>query len=178
MIKPKVAAALNKQINAEFYAAYLYLSASSFLDREGFPGMSRWMRAQYEEELVHALKIVDFVYNRGGEVVLEAIEKPAAEFGSPLGVYEAALEHERRVTAMIDELYFLASEEKDRASQVFLEWFVTEQVEEEGQVSDAIDQLKLAGDSGAGLLLLDRELGLRPAASISTPIAGAGAGAG
>ena len=175
MIKPTLAAALNKQINAEFYASYLYLSASSFLENKGFPGMARWMRAQYEEELVHALKIVDFMHDRDGEVVLEAIDKPAAEFGSPLGVYEAALEHEQRVTAMIDDLCFLAAEEKDRASQVFLEWFVTEQVEEEDSVREVIDQLKLAGDSGAALLLVDRELGQRPATSITVPGGEAGA---
>jgi ferritin len=169
MIKPKLAEALNKQVNAEFYASYLYLSASAYLENEGLPGMARWMRAQYEEELVHALKIVDFLYERGGRIILESIAKPPAEFGTPLNVFEAALEHEQKVTAMIDDLYSLAVEEKDPASQVFLEWFVTEQVEEESNVSGVIDQLKMAGDGGPALLMMDRQLGERPATSITTP---------
>ena len=105
MINPTMTATMNKQITAEFYAAYLYLSASSFLQKEGYPGMARWIRAQYEEELTHALRIVDFMYDRDGVVELGALKQPPSGFGSPLGVYEAALEHEKLVTKMIDDLY-------------------------------------------------------------------------
>ncbi len=178
MIKPTMTAAINKQITAEFYAAYLYLSASSFLEKKSYPGMARWMRAQYEEELTHALRLVDFMYDRDGTVTLGAIKQPPAEFGSPLGVYEAALEHEQLVTGMIDDLYALATQERDFASQVCLEWFVTEQVEEEKNVTEVIDQLRLVGDDGPGLLMLDRELGQRPATSITVAADGGGAEAG
>jgi ferritin len=153
--------AMNEQIRNEFFSAYQYLSMAAFCESENLPGFGHWMRAQAREETAHAMKFYDFVLERNGRVVLREIEGPLVEFGSPLEVFERALEHERKVTAMINDLYGLAVRENDYASQTFLQWFVLEQVEEEKNAGDVVETLKMVGDKSEALFLLDRELGRR-----------------
>ncbi len=161
MIHSKVQAALNAQINKEFYSAYLYLSMSAHFEAQNLPGFAKWTRMQADEEKEHALKIFDFVNERGGRVVLEAIEKPQTEWGSPLEVFEAVLEHEKKVTQSIHDLYALAVKENDYATQVMLHWFIEEQVEEEANASLLVEQLRMAADHRGALLHLDRHAGKR-----------------
>jgi ferritin len=153
--------AMNEQMKSEFYAAYQYLSMAAYCESENLPGFAHWMRTQAREETQHAMKFYDFILDRNGRVVLQAVEEPVVEFGSPLEVFERALEHEQRVTAMINDLYGLAVRENDYASQTFLQWFVTEQVEEEKNAGDVVETLKMIGDRSEALFLLDRELGRR-----------------
>lgn len=153
--------ALNEQIKHEFYAAYLYLGMMAYFERRSLGGFAHWMRLQAREEVGHAMRLVDFVLDRGGTVELKAIERPDTDYDSPLEVMRAALEHERRVTGMIDRLYELALEHKDHPAQVLLQWFVTEQVEEEKSAGDIVDRLEIGGDSGSALLALDERLGRR-----------------
>jgi ferritin len=153
--------AMNEQMKSEFYAAYQYLSMAAYCESENLPGFAHWMRTQAQEETLHAMKFYDFILDRNGRVVLQAVEEPVVEFGSPLEVFERALEHEQRVTAMINDLYGLAVRENDYASQTFLQWFVTEQVEEEKNAGDVVETLKMIGDRSEALFLLDRELGRR-----------------
>jgi ferritin len=153
--------AMNEQMKNEFYAAYQYLSMAAYCESENLPGFANWMRAQAREETEHAMKFYDFILDRNGQVVLQAIEGPVVEFGSPLEVFERALEHEQKVTAMINDLYGLAVKENDYASQTFLQWFVTEQVEEEKNTGDVVETLKMIGDKSEALFLLDRELARR-----------------
>ena len=155
--------AINAQINAEMYSAYLYLSMSAHFEDEGFPGFANWTRMQYEEEMVHAMKLFDFVNERGGRVVLQAIEQPPVEFGAPAEIFEEILAHEQKVTSLINGLYDVALSEKDYAAQVMLHWFIEEQVEEEDSVSTMIDQFELAGDNKQALWHLDQAAGNRPA---------------
>ena len=162
-ISEKLQDAINKNINAEIYSAYLYLSMSAYFEAISLRGFAHWMRAQHDEELSHALKLFDYVNDRNGRVALQAIDQPTVEFTSPLDVMQQTLEHERQVTSMIDELYTLAHSEKDNATHVLLEWFFEEQVEEEKAVSEIIEQLKLVGDDGTGMLILDARLGEREA---------------
>ncbi|MDH5299385.1 MAG: ferritin, partial [Desulfobulbaceae bacterium] len=124
-------------------------------------GMATWMRMQAQEELFHGIKMYDFVHGRGGKVVLEAIAKPAGKWKSPLAVFEAVLQHEQKVTGLINDLANLALDERDHATNIFLQWFVTEQVEEEASASTVVNKLKLIGNDANGLFVLDRELGLR-----------------
>ncbi len=161
MLGKKIQDAMNEQIKNEFYSAYQYLSMAAYCESVNLPGFAHWMRAQSREETEHALKFFDFILDRGGRVVLQAMEQPVVEFGSPLEVFERALEHERKVTAMINDLYGLAVRENDYASQTFLQWFVTEQVEEEKNAGDVVETLKMIGDKSEALFLLDRELGQR-----------------
>ena len=153
--------AMNEQIKNEFFSAYQYLSMAAYCESENLPGFAQWMRAQAQEETEHAMKIYNFILDRNGRVVLRGIEEPVVDFGSPLEVFEQALEHEQKVTAMINDLYGLAVGENDYASQTFLQWFVTEQVEEEKNAGDVVDTLKMIGDKSEALFLLDRELGQR-----------------
>ncbi len=156
-------AGINDQVAKEFYAAYLYLSMAAYCDGKNLPGFAHWMRMQFQEELGHALRLFDFVLERGGQAELQAIDKPPVDFGSPLDVMKAALAHEQKVTASINRLYELADKEKDYPTQLMLQWFITEQVEEERSVGDIIAQLELAGDGGPALLMMDRQLaGRRP----------------
>lgn len=157
----KVQEGLNEQIRRELYAAYLYLSMMNYFEAEGLPGFAHWMRFQAREELAHAMKIVDFVNDAGGRVELGAIDQPPVDFDSPAAVMRQALEHERHVTADINGLYELAADQADYAAQVMLQWFVTEQVEEEKVAKELVDQLELAGDSGGALLVLDQKLARR-----------------
>ena len=162
MLSEKMQKALNKQINAEFYSAYLYLAFSTYFESANLPGFAHWMRIQYQEETMHGLKIFDNIIERGGEVVLDKIDKPELKVDSPLATFEQTLEHERKVTGLINELAALAVKEQDFATQNFLQWFVNEQVEEEANASKLVQQLKLIGESSGGLFMLDRELSSRP----------------
>jgi ferritin len=163
MLSEKLSRAINAQINHELYSGYLYLSMAAYFDGESLPGFAHWMRAQAAEEQEHALKFYDYVYERGGTVTLAAIDGPPTEFASPLAVFEQTLAHERKVTGLINDLYALAVEDKDYASQVFLQWFISEQVEEEDNATQIIDTLKRVGEKGQALVMLDRELGRRGA---------------
>ena len=163
MLSEKLSHAINAQINHELYSAYLYLSMAAYFDGESLPGFAHWMRAQAAEEQEHALKFYDYVYERGGRVTLAAIDGPPTEFASPLAVFEQTLVHERKVTGLINDLYALAVEDKDYASQVFLQWFISEQVEEEDNATQIIETLKRVGEKGQPLFMLDRELGQRGA---------------
>jgi ferritin len=161
MLGKEIQDAMNEQMKNEFYAAYQYLSMAAYCESENLPGFAHWMRTQAREETQHAMKFYDFILDRNGRVVLQAVEEPVVEFGSPLEVFERALEHEQRVTAMINDLYGLAVRENDYAGQTFLQWFVTEQVEEEKNAGDVVETLKMIGDRSEALFLLDRELGRR-----------------
>jgi ferritin len=162
MLKPRIEDALNKQINAELFSSYLYLSMSAWLESQGLKGMAHWMRIQVQEEDIHAKKFIDFISECGGRVLLTAIEAPRTDWNSPLEVFDEACQHESKVTALINNLVDLAVSERDHAANNFLQWFVTEQVEEEASAAEIRDKLKLAGDNGAVLYMIDRELGQRP----------------
>jgi ferritin len=164
MLGVEIQDAMNEQIKNELYSAYQYLSMAAYCDSVNLPGFASWMRAQAREEADHAMKFYDFILDRNGRVVLRGIEGPVVEFGSPLGVFEWALGHEQKVTAMINDLYGLAVRENDYASQAFLQWFVTEQVEEEKNAGNVVETLKMVGDKSEALFLLDRELGQRGSA--------------
>ena len=153
--------AVSKQIGQEFFAGYFYLAISAHFERESLLGFARWMRAQAQEELTHAMKLFDFMNHRGANPRLKSVPAPPSEFGSPLSLFEAALEHERQVSRLIHELYDLAGNEHDHATQLELQWFITEQVEEESMIGAVVDQLRMAGDNKAALLMLDREMGAR-----------------
>jgi ferritin len=158
MLGKAVQDAMNDQIKNELYSAYQYLAMAAYCESANLPGFAHWMRTQAREETEHAMKFYDFILDRSGRVVLQTIDQPVADFSSPLEVFEQALEHEQMVTAMINDLYGLAVTENDYASQTFLQWFVTEQVEEEKNAGDVVETLKMVGDKSEALFLLDREL--------------------
>jgi ferritin len=158
MLSPAMQDALNGQITKEFYASHLYLAMSAYFESLNLKGFAHWMRIQSDEEREHALKLFNFILERGGSVELGAIEQPPSEFGSPIEIFQASLGHERKVTASINDLYSRAAVENDYASQVFLHWFIEEQVEEEANASEMIDRLHMAGDNKAALLMLDTEM--------------------
>jgi len=170
MLSKKMEKALNEQVNAEMYSAYLYLSMESYFKSLNLNGFANWMRVQTQEEMMHAMKIYDFINERGGRVLLKPIEGPQTKWDSPLAVFEAVLAHEQKVTGLINNLVDLAIEEKDHATNSFLQWFVTEQVEEESSADDNVKQLKMMEKAPGGMYMLDRELGQR----IFTPPAAAG----
>jgi ferritin len=153
--------AINEQIRNELYSGYVYLAMSAHFEEQNLTGFANWMRLQAQEELAHGMRLFDYLLDRGGRVVLEGIEQPPTDWGTPLQIFEHALEHERRVTGMIDALYDLAREKRDNATQVALQWFITEQVEEEASADAAVDQLRRAGDNAAALLMLDQKFGAR-----------------
>lgn len=161
MLSEKMVDALNEQINKEMYSAYLYLAMSSYAEFKGLKGFSNWYRVQYQEEMEHAMRIYDYVQEQGAQVKLKAIEQPSSDFGTPLQILEKTLEHEQFVTKLINNLVDLAIKEKDHASQIFLQWFVTEQIEEESNVNEILDKLKLAGKNGNGLFMIDKDLAAR-----------------
>ena len=163
MLNPTVQQALNDQVQKEFHSAYIYLSMAAYFEAENFAGAASWMRQQAAEEQAHAMKIFDFIIDRGGRVTLEAIDAPPATFASPLAVFEASYAHEQKVTKSIHDLYALAVKEGDYPTQVMLQWFIDEQVEEEKNASAIMAQLKMVGDSPAGLLMIDRQLAARSA---------------
>ena len=161
MLTKKVEAAMNDQLQKELQSAYVYLGMSAWAEAAAYPGMAAWLRHQWEEELAHAMRFYNFIVDRGAQVVLAELGAPKVSYASPLAVFEAALEHERSVTRSINGLYELVGKEKDFASQAWLDWFATEQVEEEKTVGQIVDDLKRIGDRGDGLYLLDKELGTR-----------------
>ena len=161
MLSEKMRDALNTQINREIYSAYLYLSMSAYSTSIGLKGFANWFMVQYNEEMSHAMKLYDYVNNQGGQIKLMAIDEPPTAFESVLDMFEKTLTHEKKVTAYINELVDIAIEEHDHATGIFLQWFVTEQIEEEGNDNDIIARLKLIGEDGNGLLMLDKELAAR-----------------
>jgi len=165
MLNEKVQSAINEQIKDELYSAYLYLSMAAYCEAENMPGMANWMKMQAQEESTHAMKFFDFINERGGRVVLQAIDQPATAFESALDVFEKTLEHEQKVTALINDLYTLALEENDYATQMMLHWFIEEQVEEESTVTEILGKLRMIGDNTSALMMFDRELGQRGASA-------------
>jgi ferritin len=161
MLKDSVLNAINEQINAEMYSSYLYLSMAAHFEAANLSGCANWMRMQSREELSHAMKFFDYVFDQGGAVTLKAIAQPPTTFGAPLPVFQQVLEHEQKVTALIHALYATAVKENDYASQGLLQWYVNEQVEEEKNATKIVEELKLVGDSGASLFLVDRQLAAR-----------------
>lgn len=161
MIQERMEQALIRHLNAEIYSAYLYGAMSSYFLSVNLPGFANWMRVQVQEEMLHATKFYDFIHARGGRVILKAIEEPPAQWASSLDAFEAALAHERKVTGLINTLVDLAVEAKDHATQIFLQWFVTEQVEEEDNAQQIIQKINLMGDAKGSLYMLDRELAQR-----------------
>ena len=161
MLSKKVQKAINEQINAELYSAYLYLSMSAWFDSMNLKGFANWMRVQYQEETFHALKFYDYVLSRQGEIKLASIDAPPTSWKSPLNVFEETLKHEQHVTSLINNLAFLAQDEKDLASGILLQWYVTEQIEEEANADAILQKLKLAGDNPGALFMIDNELAAR-----------------
>ncbi|MBD3306934.1 ferritin [candidate division KSB3 bacterium] len=163
MISKKMEEALNKQINAEFYSSYLYLSMAADFEAKNLDGFAIWMKVQAQEEWGHGMKIYTYINEQQGKVQLGMIEAPPIQWGSPLEAFEAAYQHEQKVTAMINDLVGIAIDEKDHASHIFLQWFVNEQVEEESTASGIVEKLKMIGDRPQGLFMIDRELARRQA---------------
>ena len=161
MIGNRMQEALNAQIKHELESAYIYLSMAAYFESLGLEGMARWMRVQSGEEVEHAMKFFDHITERDGRVELFSLAQPEKEWASPLEAFKAAYEHEQFITGKINELMKIAADEQDHAAGILLQWFVTEQVEEEASTSHVVGMLKRIGDSGHGLLLLDHELGTR-----------------
>lgn len=163
----KIQDALNKQLNAELYSSYLYLSMSACLELKNLMGMASWMRTQAREELEHAMKYFNFIHERNGQVTLTQVDAPETQWDSPLDVFENAYQHERSISKMIHEIVDLSISENDHAANNFLQWFVTEQVEEEATVLLIVEKLKMIGDSGVAVFMLDAELAHREITSSS-----------
>lgn len=161
MFNPKIQNAFNRQLNAELFSAYLYLSMSAYLEPQNLKGIARWMRIQAQEELLHAMKFFTFINERGGKVILAQIEAPRTEWSGPLDAFEDTCRHEAKVTGLINDLVDLSLSEKDHAANAFLQWFVTEQVEEEATAQEIRDKLRLVGDNPVAWYMIDQELGQR-----------------
>lgn len=159
MLDAKLESALNEQINHELASAYLYLSMAAHFEAGNLPGSAKWMRRQAKEEQVHAMKIFDYVNDRDGRVRLQAVAQPPVEFGSTLEVWERTLAHEQKVTGLIHGLYALALEAKDYPTQALMQWFVTEQVEEEKTARTILEQVRKIGAASSAIFFLDRHLG-------------------
>lgn len=161
MLSKGIQDAINDQIKHEVDSAYLYLAMSAYCESLQYPGIATWLRVQWQEELEHAMKLFKYVHDRGGRVTLQAVDRPPADYKSVLDVFQQVLSHEQKVTALINKLYEIAMKENDYASQIELQWFIREQVEEEKNAGDIIQQLKMVGENGTALLMLDRQLGAR-----------------
>ena len=172
MISPKIQDAINAQINAEFWSAYLYLSMGMHFETEGHAGIANWFRIQFKEEQAHAEIFINYLLSRGGRVELKAIDAVPTEWASPLAAFEATLAHEEKVTSLINNIYALAEAEHADATRGKLDWFVSEQVEEEETAKNLIDRLKLIGDNGLALYMLDQELAAR-VYNVPAPLANA-----
>jgi ferritin len=170
MISKKMQAAFNDQIGAEIFSAHLYLSMAAYLESADLPGLASWMRIQYQEEVSHGIKMFEYLIERDGRAVVPAIEAPQSEWSGVLNVFEAVWDHEQKVTGLINNMVEVALTERDHAANIFLQWFVNEQVEEEATARGIVQQLKMLGDSKAGLFQIDRELGARV---FTPPAAGA-----
>ena len=162
MMNSRIESAFNEQLNAELFSSYLYLSMAAYFESQNLKGMAGWMRMQAIEEHMHAMKFFDFINECGGRVALAIIKEPKTEWSSPLDVFEDTCGHERKVTGLINDLVDLSLSEKDHAANTFLQWFVTEQVEEEATAQEIRDKLKLVGDNPVALFMIDQELGQRP----------------
>ncbi|WP_045222937.1 ferritin [Desulfonatronum thioautotrophicum] len=164
MLSSRMEQALNDQVNAELYSAYLYLAMAAYFSEQNLEGFTHWMNMQSQEELTHAMKFYAFINERGGRNTLKTIEAPPATWDSPTAVFQAVLEHEQKVTSLINGLVDMALAEKDHATNIFLQWFVTEQVEEEASVNAVLQKLKLLGGDSGGMFMIDRELAARNSA--------------
>ena len=161
MIEKRMEEALNEQVNEELFSVYLYLAMAAYFHAEGLDGMASWMRLQAKEEVEHAMRIFDHLVERGGRVKLQALPEPKFEWNSPLDAFKAAYEHERHITGRIHELVELAQAERDHAAFQMLQWFVSEQVEEEDQTRKAVELLERVGPDSRGILMIDQKLGAR-----------------
>lgn len=159
MLTKTVLKALNDQVNAELYSAYLYLGMSAWCEGKNLPGFAGWMRKQFGEEQAHALKIYDYVLDQNGDVTLKAIDAPASSYRNLQHVWETTLKHEQHVTALIHKLYALAQKEHDFATQALMQWYVTEQVEEEKNASTILEQVKMVGTNSSAIFFIDRHVG-------------------
>jgi ferritin len=163
MLSGPIQDALNNQIKLEIQSAYAYLAMGAYAESINLPGFAAWFRAQWHEELGHAEKLMGIVYDRGGRVVLQGVDKPASDYASPLDIFKQVLAHEQKVTSMINKLYEAAMKESDYATQIEIQWFIKEQVEEEKVAAGIIEQLKMMGETGTPLLMMDRQLAARGA---------------
>ena len=161
MINQKMEQAINDQIQKELYSSYLYLAMSTYSESQNLKGFAHWLKLQHDEEKEHAMKLVDYLLERGGKVAFQALEAPPTEFGTPVEVFEQVLAHELYITASIHKLYELAVAEKDIAAQIFLQWFVTEQVEEEANVTEVLEKLKVIGENSNGIFYMDSAMAKR-----------------
>ena len=161
MLSKEIQDALNNQIKNEYFASYTYLSMAAHCESINLRGFAKWLRKQSSEELEHAMKLFDYVIDRDGHVILQAIEKPQSKYKSLAEMFQVVLDHEREVTGMINKLYEKAINENDHATAVELHWFIHEQVEEEKNATEILDKLKFAGDNSSAILLLDGQLGQR-----------------
>ena len=168
MMNSKIESAFNEQLNAELFSSYLYLSMAAYFESQNLKGMAGWMRIQADEERLHGMKFFDFIGECGGRVTLTKIKEPKTEWSSPLDVFEDTCEHERKVTGLINDLVDLSLREKDHAANTFLQWFVTEQVEEEASAQEIRDKLRMVKDNPVALFMIDRELGQRTAPGATT----------
>ncbi len=171
MLSPRIEEALNAQINAEMWSAYLYLSMSAWCHSNGQSGMGKWFEVQFKEEQDHAQILFNYIVQRGGKVTLSAIDAVPTEWENVLEVFESTLKHENKVTSLINNLFALTLEENDFATQSMLKWFIDEQVEEEDNAQTIIDKLRMIKDNGYGLYMIDKELGARtytPASPLTT----------
>lgn len=162
MISKEIEKHLNDQLNKEFHSAYIYLGMSAYASSAGFNGCAKWFNIQYQEEIAHAMKLFRYLEDQSADVELMDIKAPTAEYNSIVEAFEAALGHERKMTGWLNELSDAAMKEKDHATYNLLQWYVTEQVEEEASFGEIIDQMKIIGDNGYGLYAIDKELGSRP----------------
>lgn len=161
MIGTNMQAAINKQIQAEMYSANLYLSMAAYCEFKGLKGVANWLRVQYQEETAHALLLLDYLNERGGKVELKTIDAPPSDFGTLTDIFTEVLKHEQKVTDYINKLYEVAIAEKDFAAQIYLQWFINEQVEEEANASEILSKLEVIGNTGVDVLYLDKELSTR-----------------
>ena len=175
MIGKTMQDAINEQIKEELGSAYIYLSMAAYFHSEGLDGMAHWMCVQTQEEIMHAMKFFDHITGRDGRVELLAVDQPKIDWSSPLEAFQDAYKHEQYITGRIDDLVKLAAEENDNAAAIMLQWFVSEQVEEEASTSKVAQELEMIGDSGHGLIMLDRELATR-VPLVTLPAAGGEAG--
>jgi ferritin len=159
MLGKKIVEELNDQVNREFYSAYFYLSMSAYSDFLGLKGFANWFLMKHQEETQHAMKVYKYILDQGAQIALLPVKQPPSTFDSPLIMFEETLAHEQAVTQRFNELTDIAVTEKDHATQIFLQWFITEQIEEEAIVSEIINKIKLVGGKGDGLFMIDNQLG-------------------
>lgn len=161
MLNKIIQDAINEQINQELYSSYLYMAMAAHFDAENLPGFAHWMKLQADEERSHAMKFYSYIYDRGGKVTFKAISQPPSKYKSPLDIFKQVLEHEQKITKLINKLYELSIKEKDYPTEMMLHWFINEQVEEEKNDNEIINQLEMLGDSSAMLMMIDRRLAER-----------------